>query len=73
MVLVLAQSSFEFSGKSFYADLARISRCSLRGPRCMKILTKVVVVKVLHDIRQTSLHDLVQVLRRFCEDPADVL
>ena len=39
----------------------------------MKILTKVVVVKVLHDIRQTSLHDLVQVLRRFCEDPADIL
>ena len=38
---ILVTRSCEFSGRSFYDDLARVSWCSLRGPQYMQILTKV--------------------------------
>ena len=55
---ILVKRSFEFSGRTLYEDLARVSWCSLRGPQCIKIVTKVV----------TSLwEDLVKILLASCK------
>jgi len=54
----MSSLSYEFSGRPFYDDLARVSWCSLRGPLYVE------------DLDQRLLEVLV---RRCCEDPDGIL